>query len=69
MRECRHACRLVVVGAGYIGCKQASIYNNFGTDVHFLVRQVPQLRLHFQEKVAFKDMWCFRLVVDLMVVC
>ena len=28
------------MGAGYIGCEQASIFNNFGTEVHFIVRQV-----------------------------
>lgn len=33
-------CRLVVVGGGYIGCEQASIFNNFGTEVHLIVRQV-----------------------------
>lgn len=32
--------RLVVVGGGYIGCEQASIFNNFGTEVHLIVRQV-----------------------------
>ena len=32
--------RLVVVGAGYIGCEQACIFNNLGTEVHFIVRQV-----------------------------
>ena len=32
--------RLVVVGAGYIGCEQACIFNNLGAEVHFIVRQV-----------------------------
>ena len=28
------------MGAGYIGCEQACIYNNFGSEVHLIVRQV-----------------------------
>lgn len=34
------SCRLVVVGGGCIGAEQASIFNNFGTEVHLIVRQV-----------------------------
>ena len=29
-------CRLVIVGAGYIACEQACIFNNFGSEVHML---------------------------------
>lgn len=28
------------MGGGYIGCEQASIFNNLGTEVYLLVRQV-----------------------------
>jgi len=28
--------RMVIVGAGYIACEQACIFNNFGTEVHML---------------------------------
>ena len=31
-----YACRMVIVGAGYIACEQACIFNNFGTEVHML---------------------------------
>ncbi|CAL5227621.1 g10625 [Coccomyxa viridis] len=31
--------KLVIVGAGYIGCEQACIYNNYGSEVHLIVRQ------------------------------
>lgn len=27
---------MVIVGAGYIACEQACIFNNFGTEVHML---------------------------------
>ena len=33
-------CRLVVVGAGYIGLEQSCIFNNLGSEVHLVVRQV-----------------------------
>ena len=29
-----------MIGGGYISCEQASIYNNFGAEVHLLVRSV-----------------------------
>jgi hypothetical protein len=32
--------RLVVVGGGYIGLEQACIFNNLGSEVHLVVRQV-----------------------------
>lgn len=42
--------RMVIVGAGYIACEQACIFNNFGSEVHMLYmeevalggEQVPQ---------------------------
>ena len=35
-----HTCRIVMIGGGYIACEQASIYNNLGAEVHFLIRGV-----------------------------
>lgn len=43
--------RMVIVGAGYIACEQACIFNNFGSEVHMLYmeevalggEQVPQI--------------------------
>ena len=32
--------RVAMIGGGYIACEQASIYNNFGAEVHLLVRGV-----------------------------
>ena len=32
--------RVAMIGGGYISCEQASIYNNFGAEVHLLVRSV-----------------------------
>lgn len=37
---CVCACRIVMVGGGYIACEQASIYNALGSEVHFLIRGV-----------------------------
>ena len=34
--------RIAVVGGGYIALEFAGIYNNFGTEVHVLFRQVRQ---------------------------
>ena len=42
---CGYIHRLVVVGGGYIGCEQASIFNNLGTEVYLIVRQVLLLLL------------------------
>ena len=33
-------CRVGMIGGGYIACEQASIYNNFGAEVHFFIRGV-----------------------------
>ncbi|CAL8462218.1 g1749 [Coccomyxa elongata] len=45
--------KLVVVGGGYIGCEQASIFNNFGTEVHLIVRQELPLAGFDREACAF----------------
>ncbi len=36
--SCNDACRLVIVGGGYIAAEQACIYRNFGADVHMFFR-------------------------------
>lgn len=44
---------MVIVGAGYIACEQACIFNNFGTEVHMLYMEevalggelIPQIKL------------------------
>ena len=35
-----HNYRLAIVGASYIACEQATIYNNLGTEVHMFNRGV-----------------------------
>ena len=42
------SCRVVMVGGGYIACEQASIYNNMGAEVHFLIRGVRALSVQHQ---------------------
>ncbi|KAK9906912.1 hypothetical protein WJX75_010028 [Coccomyxa subellipsoidea] len=45
--------KLVVVGGGYIGCEQASIFNNLGTEVYLIVRQDLPLAGFDREACAF----------------
>lgn len=35
---------MVIVGAGYIACEQACIFNNFGTEVHMLYMEEVALQ-------------------------
>ena len=51
------ACRLVIVGGGYIAAEQCCIYNGFGADVHLFFRGEHMLngfdmenRLHLEEE-------------------
>lgn len=44
--------KLAIIGSGYIALEFASIYNNYGADVHVFFRQVgPVPSLHFASKV------------------
>ena len=41
---------MVIVGAGYIACEQACIFNNFGTEVHMLYME--EIALAGQHPIA-----------------
>ena len=43
-------CRVGMIGGGYIACEQASIYNNFGAEVHFFIRGVRSLPVPDHER-------------------
>src|SRR5690606_29094043 len=45
--------RLVVVGAGYIACEFASIFNGLGAEVHIVIRRNRILRGFDEEICAF----------------
>lgn len=55
---CGYIHRLVVVGGGYIGCEQASIFNNLGTEVYLIVRQVLLLLLSCMIQMVLKSTKC-----------
>lgn len=44
--------KLAIIGAGYIALEFASIYNNYGADVHVFFRQVSPLPLQISKQAV-----------------